>query len=73
MRSKENDNDSTYTKPDFKTGLKLEVEAAEIFTTNAFFDIQSEIIALMVTYMSITLEESKELRRFIIKDTDKHP
>ncbi|CAH1423453.1 unnamed protein product [Lactuca virosa] len=50
---RKNDHDSRYTKPDFKIGLKLEVEATEFFTRNVFFDIQSEILASMVSCMSI--------------------
>lgn len=34
---RKNDHDSRYTKPDFITGLNIEVEAAELFTRNVFF------------------------------------
>ncbi|KAL7591189.1 hypothetical protein Lser_V15G34808 [Lactuca serriola] len=70
---RKNDHDSRYTKPNFKTRLKLEVEEVELFTGNAFFDIQSEIVASMVSCMSIRLEESEELKTLTIKDIDKHP
>lgn len=67
------DHESRYTNPDFKTELKIEVEASQIFTRNVFFDIQKEIMASMLTCMSIRLEETEERRKFTIKDTDKHP
>ena len=51
----------------------MEVEAAQIFTRKVFFDIQSEIVASMVSCMSIQFEESEEAKRFTIKDTSKHP
>ncbi|XP_023772223.1 protein FAR1-RELATED SEQUENCE 3-like [Lactuca sativa] len=49
---RKNDHDSRYTKPDFKTGLKLENEVAEFFTRNVFFDIQLEILASMVKILN---------------------
>nr|KAJ0218987.1 hypothetical protein LSAT_V11C300134320 [Lactuca sativa] len=61
---RKNYHDSRYTIPDFKTGLKPEVEATEFFTRNIFFDIQSEILASMVSCMLIRLEESEELKTF---------
>lgn len=70
---RKNDHDSRYTTPDFKTGLKIEVEAAQLFTRNVFFDLQSEMIASMIRCMSIKLEESEEMTRYTIKDMDLHP
>nr|KAJ0226244.1 hypothetical protein LSAT_V11C100041140 [Lactuca sativa] len=55
------------------TRLKLEVEAVEFFTRNVFFDIQSEILASIISFMSIILEEFEELKTFTIKDIDNHP
>lgn len=70
---KKNDHESRYTTPDFKTGLKIEVEAAQLFTRNVFYEIQSEMIASISSCMSIKLEETEEMSTFTIKDTDKNP
>ena len=70
---KKNDHDSRHTTPDFKTGLNLEIEAANLFTRNVFYDIQQEIMASMVTCMSINMDESEEMTRFTIKDITRDP
>nr|KAJ0188305.1 hypothetical protein LSAT_V11C900506430 [Lactuca sativa] len=56
---RKSDHDSRYTN--------------RILKINVFCDIQSDILATMVNFMSIRLEESEELKRFTIKDIDKHP
>lgn len=70
---RKNDHDSRYTNPDFKSKLNIEREAAELFTRNVFFHIQKEIVASMMSCMSIRVEEIEGLTKIIIKDTNKSP
>ncbi|KAI3496959.1 hypothetical protein L1887_39337 [Cichorium endivia] len=68
---RKNDHDSRYTNPELKTEFLIEKEASQIFTLTVFFEIQTEIIASMLTCYSIKVEEVDGINKFSIKDTDK--
>ncbi|XP_023756408.1 protein FAR1-RELATED SEQUENCE 7-like [Lactuca sativa] len=68
---RKNNHDSRYTNPKIITKLLIEEEAAQTFTRTVFFEVQTEIMASMLTCYSIKVVEYDGITKFSIKDTNK--
>ncbi|XP_023731457.1 protein FAR1-RELATED SEQUENCE 5-like [Lactuca sativa] len=68
---RKNNHESRYTNPEIITKLLIEEEAAQTFTQTVFFEVQTEIMASMLTWYSIKVVEYDGITKFSIKDTDK--
>lgn len=68
---RKNNHDSRYTTPENKSKLMIEDDAAKIFTWTIFFEIQTEIMAAILTCYSFKVEELDGITKFSIKDRDK--
>ncbi|GKC53309.1 FAR1 DNA binding domain, zinc finger, SWIM-type, MULE transposase domain containing protein, partial [Tanacetum coccineum] len=67
---KKNDHESRYNRPQFRTDLQLEKEAAELFTLNIFYEIQDEIIASIAKCLSVNVEQMDRFEKYYIRDTE---
>ncbi|GKD42728.1 FAR1-related sequence 5-like protein, partial [Tanacetum coccineum] len=67
---KKNDHESRYNRPQFRTDLQLEKEAAELFTLNIFYEIQDEILASNTKCLSVNVEQMGRFEKYYIRDTE---
>lgn len=59
-----------YTTPDLRTNLQIEKEAAELYTSTIFLDVQDEIYASLESCHSVNVTQVDEMRRFVIHDLE---
>ncbi|GJW85152.1 FAR1-related sequence 5-like protein [Tanacetum coccineum] len=63
---KKNDHESRYNRPQFRTDLQLEKEAADLFTLNIFYEIQDEIVASIAKCLAVNVEQMGRFKKFCI-------
>ncbi|GJX76255.1 FAR1-related sequence 5-like protein [Tanacetum coccineum] len=63
-----NDHDTMYTTPDLRTNLQIEKEAAELYTSTIFLDVQDKIYASLESCHSVNVTQIDDTKRFVIHD-----
>ncbi|GJX58638.1 FAR1-related sequence 5-like protein [Tanacetum coccineum] len=65
---RKNDHDTMYTTPDLHTNLQIQKEAAELYTSTIFLDVQYEIYASLESCHSVNVTQIDDMKKFLIHD-----
>ena len=67
---RKNDHESRYNTPEYRTELKLERDAAELYSLSVFFDVQDELVSSIVHCLSLNIEEIGLFVKYFIRDNE---
>ena len=67
---RKNDHESRYNTPEYRTELKLERDAAELYSLSVFFDVQDELVSSIVHCLSLNIEEIGLFIKYFIRDNE---
>ncbi|PWA59926.1 zinc finger, SWIM-type, MULE transposase domain, FHY3/FAR1 family [Artemisia annua] len=67
---RKNDHDTRYKTHEYRTELKLERDAAELYTLSVFFDVQDELFFSIAHCLSVNIEKIGLFEKYFIRDTE---
>ena len=65
-----NDHATRYNTPEFRTELKFEKDAADLYTLSVFFDVQDELFSSIAHCLSVNVEKIGLFEKYFIRDNE---
>ncbi|PWA37080.1 zinc finger, SWIM-type, MULE transposase domain, FHY3/FAR1 family [Artemisia annua] len=67
---RKNDHKSRYNTPEYRTELKLERDASDLYSLSVFYDVQDELVSSIVHCLSINVEKIGLFEKYFIRDNE---